>query len=1477
MTTTPTVWLDTFTANLVTGSSQTDPVITGLSNGNFLVTWVDSNNANDVAPANGTDIVGVIFDALGNAISDSLFLNEAFGDANNEAEPAIAATNDGGFVVVYTSANATINDDDILFRRFDAAGAVLFSDAIENDSSSSIIYRSPSVAVAADNSFFVTYERVDGTEDNIVGRKVASNGTVGALQVLRIDGNLNGVTDGENPTDPDTVLLSNGNFVTVYVESDNNAGSNERTIEFRISTAAGVSGNSVNGSLVDGTADSDPHVAALTGGKFVVVWTNGTEIKGHIFNDAGTPLTSEFVIQSNASKNFNEPDVIGLEDGSFFAVWDNDTDGKLQGARFSATGGIIGSTLDIELGLSLTAPELGLTTDGRILVTWSDGDDVFTKILDPRNSTITAEVGDGQTTGRQDGSTINGSSGDDKIFGVGGNDTIFGSTGDDTIEGGAGTDTLDYSSATVDLTILDDTTAGVQERGRITGMGTDTYEFIEIFFSGSGNDRFRAGGSVISFDGGDGIDTLELQGDLSNSAVVDLAAGTVSEFFMDLTSISNVENVSGDFYDETINGDGSANVLKGFGGDDTIDGRGGNDTLDGGFGTDTVNGGDGDDTVIGNADGDTLNGGNNSDTLDYSAKTVDLTIDDDTTAGPQELGRVTSSSGIDTYEFFEHFIAGSGNDSFTTGGTIQSFDGGDGVDTLIISQVISGTTVVNMITGTITDPSIDLASFSHVENVTGSSFAETIIGDTAANVINSGGGNDTIDAGGGSDTVDAGSGDDLIKDTNSITIVDSYDGGGGSDTLEYAPTWIATVRFDLATGEQTLSGSAFDTFTNVENLRIGGRAQIAGNDQANVLTALGASTGDANVIEGKGGNDTIDGGAGNDTISGGAGVDTIHGGTENDQINGGADTDSLFGDAGDDTFVVDDGDFLDSVDGGADTDTLDHSAVTHSGDVIDFSNGLITSTFATGTPTITSIERYLDGSGGNEIIDSSGDLFIDAGDGNDIVREFGGINDFHLGAGNDTLFINGGIGADTFDGGADTDTVNYSSINFGAVANVVIDLAAGTASAFGGTVQDILTGFENVVGSQGFERIVGTSGVNVIDGQAGDDTIDGGAGADAINGGAGIDTVTYANSSAGVNVQLQYHVSNGGDAAGDTFANVENLTGSAHNDTLFGNPSDNKLIGGDGGDRLKGLNGADQLFGELGDDWLYVDSLDTAAVGGGGVDRLIVLGTGGVTNAVGDNGIEIATGNTGNDVFSGINATADLTLKGLSGNDTLIGGDGDDYLYGGSGADSLQGGLGLDRLFVDENDTVIDGGGGIEDRVIVQQLGSAATGVTVDMAASNVEIAFGNFNDDTFDGSGSTVALSLFGRQGQDTLIGGTANDRLFGDNNDTAAGDILNGGQGNDFLRGGSNGAGGFAERDQFVFEDEWGNDRIFDFANNVFEKIDFSSVAGITQRSDLTITDGAGFALISYHDTVGGWDASVRVDGVTAAQLQDNDFIYV
>ena len=66
-----------------------------------------------------------------------------------------------------------------------------------------------------------------------------------------------------------------------------------------------------------------------------------------------------------------------------------------------------------------------------------------------------------------------------------------------------------------------------------------------------------------------------------------------------------------------------------------------------------------------------------------------------------------------------------------------------------------------------------------------------------------------------------------------------------------------------------------------------------------------------------------------------------------------------------------------------------------------------------------------------------------------------------------------------------------------------------------------------------------------------------------------------------------------GDATGDTLSGIENLTGSAHNDTLAGNGQANALDGRAGNDLLWGSSGDDLLTGGPGADRL---------VGGAGTD-----------------------------------------------------------------------------------------------------------------------------------------------------------------------------------------------------------------------------------------------------------------------------------
>jgi Ca2+-binding RTX toxin-like protein len=95
------------------------------------------------------------------------------------------------------------------------------------------------------------------------------------------------------------------------------------------------------------------------------------------------------------------------------------------------------------------------------------------------------------------------------------------------------------------------------------------------------------------------------------------------------------------------------------------------------------------------------------------------------------------------------------------------------------------------------------------------------------------------------------------------------------------------------------------------------------------------------------------------------------------------------------------------------------------------------------------------------------------------------------------------------DGGTGDDTVDFS----GSTAGVRVDLgvALNAVPGLGGYAQgDLISGVENVVGSDFADTLVGDAGDNRLEGGAGDDVLEGGGGADTVVGGGGSDTFVFA-------------------------------------------------------------------------------------------------------------------------------------------------------------------------------------------------------------------------------------------------------------------------------------------------------------------------------------------------------------------------------
>lgn len=389
--------------------------------------------------------------------------------------------------------------------------------------------------------------------------------------------------------------------------------------------------------------------------------------------------------------------------------------------------------------------------------------------------------------------------------------------------------------------------------------------------------------------------------------------------------------------------------------------------------------------------------------------------------------------------------------------------------------------------------------------------------------------------------------------------------------------------------------------------------------------------------------------------------------------------------------------------GGAGTDRADYQTATASV-VADLANNTVNTGDARGD-TYSSIENL------------AGSAFNDSLRGNSINNVIWGAggNDALYGRdGNDTLI--GGAGADKLDGGNGTDTVSYAEAQAGVTANLTKP-SENKGEALGDTYISI----ENIIGSRFNDILSGNAAANLIVSGEGNDVLAGGAGADRLDGGTGTDTADYSGATLAVIADLASAASNTGDAQGDTYISIENLTGTNFADSLRGNALNNLVRGGAGNDALYGRAGNDTLFGSAGNDKLYGEDGNDILVGGAGADRIdggvgtdkadyndaaaavtadLLNSSQNTGDALGDTYVSIENlgGSYYHDVLRGDNnanaiwgVAGNDKLYGAGGNDKLYGEDGNDTLYGGDGNDYLYGGAGNDILYGEKGSDILSG------------------------------------------------------------------------------------------------------------------------------------------------------------------------------------------
>ncbi|WP_237772510.1 calcium-binding protein [Herbaspirillum robiniae] len=807
--------------------------------------------------------------------------------------------------------------------------------------------------------------------------------------------------------------------------------------------------------------------------------------------------------------------------------------------------------------------------------------------------------------GNNAGTTIYGSNANDLLYGGTGNDTLIGGTGNTFFEGGAGADIItggvNSTGTNVNTASYANSGAGVTVN-LVTGLGTggdaqgDVLTNIQNLKGSAYSDTFVANAAVNRLDGGSGgSDTVSYES--STSAVtVNLVTGTGSGGYAQGDTYTHIQNATGSAYDDVFIASTDANRFDGGGGSNTVSyvnsSAGVNINLVSGTGSGGAAAGDTyvriqnvigtayDDTFVGSLDANSFDGGSGgNDTVSYASSTAGVSVN-------FVSGRGTGGFAEgDTYNHIQNVIGSAFDDVFIAGVDSKNFNGGSGGSDTVNYGASTGAVTVNMITLTGSGGYAQNNTYTHIQNIVGSSYSDTFIASIDANNFNGGlGGSDTVsyafsnaavtvDLYNGSGSGGYAQGDVLAHIQNVIgsnyddmfiasADVNNFNGGGGSNTVSYFYS-VGGVTVDLTNTIGTGTGgyyAAGDSFTNIQN--------IIGSVYDDTFVA----SADANSFDGGTGSlhNRVSYAASTDAVTVDLnytnGTGTSGGYAAGDKL---TNIQDLTGGAGDDTFVASLAE--NNFDGGAGSNRVSYAA-SNAAVTVDLVLGVGTGGYAN-NDTYTNIQNVtgsnfddlfiaslaankFDGGAGNNTVS-----YTKAGDGNGVTVDlFNGVGHNGFAAGDtyaniqnvigtaydDTFIADGNV--NFFNGQQGSDTVSYENSTAGVTVNLVSNRGTG-----GFADNDSYASIENVTGSKYDDLIIASADANVIDGGANDISA------------TPHNRVSYASSTAAVTVDLNYTDgtgTSGGYAQGDKLKNIQDLTGSQYDDTFVASAAANNFDGG---------------------------------------------------------------------------------------------------------------------------------------------------------------------------------------------------------------------------------------------------------------------------------------------------------------------------
>ncbi|MEJ8570933.1 hypothetical protein [Microbaculum marinum] len=322
-----------FRVNGYTNDNQTNPDVATLENGGFVVVWTSEGQDGSIS-----SIYARRFDKNGNKVGKEFRVN-TYND-EDQFSPRVAGLSNGGFVVVWGSWDQDGSQGGVYAQRYNKKGKPAGGEFRVNTTTQySQLY--PAIASLKNGGFVVVWSSTFASVNDptkLFGQRFTGKGA-------KVGSQFPVSAKDHHARNPDVAVLTNGDFVVAWTYSGVGGGTYSVYAQ-RFYQKAKKKGGEFRLNAKNKGDQLAPRIAALPKAKFVGTWSEATnfavpstyDIKSGVFNKKGKRVGKEYTVNTFKNGRQNQSDVARLGDRGYLIVWkseDQDTSGDgIYGQRY---------------------------------------------------------------------------------------------------------------------------------------------------------------------------------------------------------------------------------------------------------------------------------------------------------------------------------------------------------------------------------------------------------------------------------------------------------------------------------------------------------------------------------------------------------------------------------------------------------------------------------------------------------------------------------------------------------------------------------------------------------------------------------------------------------------------------------------------------------------------------------------------------------------------------------------------------------------------------------------------------------------------------------------------------------------------------------------------------------------------------------------------------------------------------------------